>query len=253
MEHLINQIQSELRANCDPKHRDQLVWFFKKQPVNPLGVRSKEMNRLVARFWREIKSWDKPRILQLCDRLWQTGILENGHLACKFTHRLGNRLDESDFTVFNGWLHNHIYNWAHCDDLCTHALGDVLLRFPSIMNDTAQWHISDNRWVRRGLAVSLILPLKNGAYLDHAMEVADLLLMDEDDLVQKGYGWMLKVASQTFPDEVFQFVMDRRDRMPRTALRYSIEKLPSSMRKEAMAKVYVENDRNGQARTTALP
>ncbi|HKK22035.1 MAG TPA: DNA alkylation repair protein, partial [candidate division Zixibacteria bacterium] len=57
---------------------------------------------------------------------------------------------------------------------------------------------------------------------------------DDDYLVQKGYGWMLKEASQRFPRDIFRFVLERKDRMPRIALRYAIEKLPASQRSQAM-------------------
>lgn len=60
--------------------------------------------------------------------------------------------------------------------------------------------------------------------------------MDDQDMVQKGYGWMLKVAGDYYPDEVFSYVMKRKDKMPRTALRYAIEKYPPHKRKEAMEK-----------------
>jgi len=238
MKTILDQIQVELRANYDPKHRDQLIWFFKNQSVRPIGVRSAQMNKLVIRFWRNIKHWDKPQIWELCDELWKTKVLENGHLACKFAFRVDKRLEADDFALFKKWTYNYIYNWAHCDDLCTHALGEVIDRFPHLIKQTESWHTSNNRWVRRGLAVTLINPLKNGNLLEHSLLVADRLLLDKDDLVQKGYGWMLKVASQSFPEEVFRFVLDRRSTMPRTALRYAIEKLPKEWRKEAMSKTW---------------
>lgn len=59
---------------------------------------------------------------------------------------------------------------------------------------------------------------------------------DGDDMVQKGYGWLLKDASITHMDEVFGYVMRNRQRMPRTALRYAIERMPKEMRTEAMKK-----------------
>ena len=55
--------------------------------------------------------------------------------------------------------------------------------------------------------------------------------------MQKGYGWMLKAASQSYQKAVFDYVMRNRCNMPRTALRYAIEKMPAEMRQEAMAKV----------------
>ena len=58
----------------------------------------------------------------------------------------------------------------------------------------------------------------------------------KDDLVQKGYGWMLKAASEAHCNEVFDFVMKNKDIMPRTALRYAIEKMPKELKAMAMAK-----------------
>jgi len=54
-------------------------------------------------------------------------------------------------------------------------------------------------------------------------------------LVQKGYGWMLKEAANLFPQEVFQYVLKNKAKMPRTALRYAIEKMPAAWRKKALS------------------
>jgi 3-methyladenine DNA glycosylase AlkD len=62
------------------------------------------------------------------------------------------------------------------------------------------------------------------------------LLTDKDDLVQKGYGWMLKAASQAHQKEVFEYVVEKKNMMPRTALRYAIEKMPQDLKKTAMEK-----------------
>jgi len=62
------------------------------------------------------------------------------------------------------------------------------------------------------------------------------LRTDGDDMVQKGYGWMLKAASETHQEEVFDYIMRRKTGMPRTALRYAIEKMPPGMRAKAMTK-----------------
>jgi 3-methyladenine DNA glycosylase AlkD len=55
-------------------------------------------------------------------------------------------------------------------------------------------------------------------------------------MVQKGYGWMLKSLADAYEDEVFQYVLSKRAIMPRTALRYAIEKMPEEKRREAMRK-----------------
>jgi 3-methyladenine DNA glycosylase AlkD len=82
--------------------------------------------------------------------------------------------------------------------------------------------------------VTLILPARKGKFLEDILEISDLLLKDEDDLVQKGYGWMLKEASKRHQKEVYEYIMRRKDEMPRTALRYALEKMPENLRKKAM-------------------
>ena len=61
-------------------------------------------------------------------------------------------------------------------------------------------------------------------------------LLDGDDMVQKGYGWLLKEESRVHQKEVFDYVVKHRKVMPRTALRYAIELMPKELKIEAMKK-----------------
>ena len=90
--------------------------------------------------------------------------------------------------------------------------------------------------MRRAAAVSLIIPARKGKFLKEILELADILLTDPDDMVQKGYGWMLKVASQSHQHEIYNYVIGNKKIMPRTALRYAIEKMPKELRIKAMEK-----------------
>jgi 3-methyladenine DNA glycosylase AlkD len=115
-------------------------------------------------------------------------------------------------------------------------VGSFVEKHPEYIEKLKNWTKSKNRWTRRGSAVSLVLPARKGMFLEDIFEIADSLLIDEDDLVQKGYGWMLKEASKQHQKQVFEYIMKNKDRMPRTALRYAIEKMPPELRKEAMKK-----------------
>lgn len=88
--------------------------------------------------------------------------------------------------------------------------------------------------MKRAAAVSLIVPARKGAFLQDIFEIADALLMDPDDMVQKGIGWLLKTASEAHQDEVFNYLMHHKDQMPRTSLRYALEKMPAEKRAVAM-------------------
>jgi 3-methyladenine DNA glycosylase AlkD len=60
---------------------------------------------------------------------------------------------------------------------------------------------------------------------------------EKEDLVQKGFGWLLKEESRTKQKEVYEYVLSKRAVMPRTALRYAIELMPQDMRREAMKRI----------------
>ena len=113
-------------------------------------------------------------------------------------------------------------------------MGEFIEQFPSYLTQLKQRTKSPNRRVKRAAAVSLIVPAKRGKFLADIFEIADNLLMDDDDMVQKGYGRLLKVASQSHQQEVFDYVMKHKAIMPRTALRYAIEKMPKELKIQAM-------------------
>ena len=102
--------------------------------------------------------------------------------------------------------------------------------------EVKSWAKSRNRWLKRAAAVSLIVPAKKGRFLQDAFEICDVLLADEDDMVQKGYGWLLKEESRRHQKEVFEYVVKNKAAMPRTALRYAIELMPKELKLQAMKK-----------------
>jgi len=79
---------------------------------------------------------------------------------------------------------------------------------------------------------------KVGNKLKEVFELTDILLTDPSDMVQKGYGWLLKEASRNHQREVYRYVINNRKTMPRTALRYAIELMPVYLKKPAMKKEY---------------
>jgi 3-methyladenine DNA glycosylase AlkD len=157
-------------------------------------------------------------------------------VACVWSEKLGKKMETADFEILERWIKNYVSNWASCDTLCNHTVGDFVMKYPEFISKLKEFAHSENRWVKRAAAVSLIIPARKGLFMNDIFEIADILLLDKDDLVQKGYGWMLKAASQFDQQVVFEYVMSKKAVMPRTALRYAIEKMPEELRKQAMQK-----------------
>ena len=172
----------------------------------------------------------------MCTELWRSGYMEESFVACDWAYSVHKLYEPEDFKVFENWVYKYVGNWASCDTLCNHAVGAFIELYPEYLKSLKIWAGSKNRWTRRASAVSLIIPARRGKFLKDIFEIADILLLDSDDMVQKGYGWMLKAASQAHQREVFSYVMKNKTAMPRTALRYAIEKMPENLKAMAMQK-----------------
>jgi len=231
---LLHALRADLLSKADPAHRDGSRSFF-KETIRPLGVPARELNPIIARHWRAARTLPPGELRALCDRLWDSGVFEEASVACKWCARALPGLGLEAFGTFERWLATRVDNWAHCDDLASHCLGGLLALSPEALERTLPWLSSPNRWLRRAGAVCCVLPARHGLYLHHVFRVADMLLTDEDDLVRKGYGWLLKEASRAWPREVLEFILPRRGRMPRVALRHAIEFFPQDWRRQAMS------------------
>lgn len=231
----IPSIRQQLRELASPETAESNRRFFKEE-LTCYGVKTPEVNRLAKSYVKEIRNMEKAEVLDLCDQLWESGWHEEAIIACIWSETLAKKMQPEDFATLEKWITTNVSNWAMCDTLCNHTVGDFVLLYPEFIAKLKEFTRSENRWVKRAAAVTLIIPARRGHFLPDIFEIADNLLTDPDDLVQKGYGWMLKAASETHQPEVFDYVMSRKTTMPRTALRYAIEKMPPELKQQAMAK-----------------
>ena len=236
---MFEKIQKFLQENSDEKVAISGQRFF-KSPIKIHGVSTPRIHKFSKEIFREMKDGCvegvglKDKVFSLSERLWRTGYLEECIIACNLSDFVAKDFVEMDFQVFEKWISKYVKNWATCDTFCNHTMGDFLMKFPEFISEMKKWTNSSNMWLRRAGAVSLILPIRRGFFIDECFEIAEILLNDKEDLVQKGYGWMLKVASEVDQKRVFDFVILRKYIMPRTALRYAIEKMPRELKKQAM-------------------
>lgn len=232
---VISSIRKELELQIDEKTRSSAQSFF-KEPVTFYGIKISIVSKIARKYFLDIKHLDKKEIFSLCEQLLKSDYGEEAFIAFDWSYRLSDQYEPLDLNLFENWLSEYVNNWAKCDTLCNHTIGSFIERHPQHIDDLKRWAKSDNRWLRRASAVTLIVPAKQGKFLQDILEIADILLHDKDNLVQKGYGWMLKEASRRHQQEVFDYVMRNKGTMPRTALRYAIEKMPEDLRRIAMAK-----------------
>jgi len=234
---ILDNVRKLLKDNADPQILASSARYHKEgEAPKVYGVGMANVGKIAKEAFKQIKHLPKQEIFELCEGLWQTGYLEESVVACVWAESLHKQYEPADFKIFEHWVHDCVTNWADCDTLCNHTVGSFVTMYPEYVVELKKWAKSTRRFVKRAGAVTLIIPARKGLFLEDVFEIADILLLDKDDLVQKGYGWMLKAASEAHQKEVFNYVMANKSVMPRTALRYAIEKMPADLKAEAMKK-----------------
>ncbi|PWR74508.1 DNA alkylation repair protein [Methanospirillum lacunae] len=235
MDPIIKKVRRDLIENGHEEIRKGSKRFF-KEDILCYGVKTATVGKIAKKYWGEIKNREKQEIFTLCQELYSSGYMEDAFVVSNWMANMSVQLTPADMPTIRSWVSTYITNWAMCDSFCNHAVGDLVDAYPECISELIAWTASDNRWMRRAAAVSLIIPAKHGKFLEESMRIADLLLTDEDDMVQKGYGWLLKEASRKHQQIIFEYVMRNKQKMPRTSLRYAIELMPGDLRKLAMLK-----------------
>jgi 3-methyladenine DNA glycosylase AlkD len=233
---VLSQLDAELKKHKSRKYRINAQRFFKEKLDQPWMLKGSVFKQMAKDNWQKIKHLPKGDIFAICEEMLKSDLEARIGFAFDLAYRCRKDFKKTDFARFERWGRTYFSNWGNVDHLCCHPLGHLILMYPELAPKTKKWARSRNQWMRRASAVSLIVSLRRKKALREAFAIADMLMQDPEDLVQKGYGWMLKEATHEFRDEVYRYVLKHRDVMPRTALRYAIEKLPTEMRREAMKK-----------------
>ena len=195
-----------------------------------------DIRKLSARLYREIKDKTIDNVFSLCEELLEEHSWRLGVIAFDWAYRAKGQYSEDTYEIFYGWVKKYVHGWGDCDDFCTHAFGELLRRYKLLFSKVMEWTKDEDYWVSRASAVILIPAILHKDYEGiNPLMISDLLMSDEHDLVQKGYGWMLKSLSQVDMETVTNYLIDNHTQMPRTAYRYALEKYDQETRTKLMS------------------
>ena len=153
--HRPNPGRSENRA--DPEIQRITRRFFKEE-VSCYGIKTAAVIAIAKTYWKEVRIRDKQEIFGLCEELYRSGIMEEDFIVSNWVPNLAERFEPEDIAVFRHWIDTWITNWAACDSFCNHSVGDFIEKYPESVDELKRWTQSENRWMRRAAAVSLIVP-----------------------------------------------------------------------------------------------
>lgn len=194
-----------------------------------LGVPVPEQRKIAKLFFGEATLADTEMLLASAyheDRL--TGLLL---LVYRF-----ERSEKSEReNIFRFYIEHteRINNWDLVDVTCPHIVGMFLVEHPQKRKVLFQWSVSKNVWERRMAIVATFACIRAGE-LQPTFDIAIRFLGDKHDLIHKATGWMLREAGKRNAGALKNFLRAHATRMPRTMLRYAIERFPKEEREKIL-------------------
>lgn len=232
----------KLSARTDPERARQVQKYF-KDTVRSFGVAAPAVRALAAELYLSIKKeWGVSQALQLCAILFPRPELEAKGVAALILARYKKEFPPGLCGQVKEWLaKNYLDNWASVDIFCPEIMGALLRRYPELVREVQTWPGHPNRWVKRAAIVSFLKLTKKEGFLDIIYEQALALFPVADDLVQKANGWVLREAGKCDMPRLERFLLAHGPVIPRSTLRYAIERFPESRRRELLLETKAKN------------
>lgn len=234
---LASEATRSLREMGDAGTRRRSMSYFKPhETIRVYGVRTPEVRKLALDLFQKVRGqWNVERAVEFCDLLVRDPHLEAKTVGMLLLARYKKHFGRDLIRRVEMWLKsNHCADWSSTDALCSLVISELIRRFPDLISRTRGWTRSSNLWLRRAAAVSLTPLARRGQHLDESYDVAESLFKYPEDLIHKATGWLLRDAGKTDSKRLEQFLLDKGPEIPRTAVRYAIEKFPSAKRKSVL-------------------
>jgi 3-methyladenine DNA glycosylase AlkD len=181
------------------------------------------------------RDWTMREAIVFADALIVDRVLDVKSVGIELTARYRRHFTPALLPVWKRWLAaGHAANWATTDAICGYLIGPLIVGSPALAGQMRAWSRHRSMWVRRASAVSLIPGVRQGLSLDVAYAVARTLQADREDLIQKAAGWLLREAGTANPRRLERYLRQNGAAIPRTTLRYAIERWPQAKRRRML-------------------
>jgi 3-methyladenine DNA glycosylase AlkD len=232
---IARQAMSRLKAQADPERARQVQRYF-KETVRSFGVPSPAVRDLAKELYGSIKKdWQFGQAIELCDLLFPRPELEAKGVAALILARYKKEFGPGMAARVKKWLaSDYLANWASVDIFCPEIMGALLVAYPELSKEIRGWTAHPNRWVKRASIVSFLKLTKKEGFLDAIYGQAVRLFPVNDDLIHKANGWVLREAGKRDMPRLEKFLLKHGPAIPRTTLRYAIERFPEARRQELL-------------------
>jgi 3-methyladenine DNA glycosylase AlkD len=226
---MLNDLLQELKNSADSKKEKVFIRFFKTgkgeygEGDKFLGI-TVPLLRVISKKYQELDLNDLQKLLESKIHEYRLSAL----MIMRFKYQSSNIKDQNAIVRFYLKSTKKINNWDLVDLSCHYILGNWLLdKDRRILYKLAK---STNLWEKRIAIISTFAFIRNNQFLD-TLQISEILLKDKHDLIHKAVGWALREIGKKDKKTEINFLNRYYKTMPRTMLRYAIEKFDEKEKK----------------------
>ncbi len=229
--YIADHIRRVLKDGGSAPHSEDVQHFF-KEVIKSRGWYTAELRKFAVRFRRSIaRERGMDFVVQVADHLFSGRILEERVMAVLLLEKQTRHFGDDEFHLFASWL-DRVISWADHDALVHDLLAPMVAANPALCREVFRWAKSPNRWRRRAACVALIRGVREQQFFAQIVRLSHELLRneEEDDMVLKGLGWLLRETAKVDPKRTVPHLVRIRKNAPRLVLRTACETLPAATR-----------------------
>jgi 3-methyladenine DNA glycosylase AlkD len=233
-DYIADHIRRVLKDGGSAPHSEEVQHFFKEE-VQSRGWYTAELRKFAVRFRRSIvRERGMDFLVSVADKLFSGQVLEEKVMGVFLLEKQTKQFGDSEFQLFASWL-DRVSSWADHDALAHYLLSPMVAAKPARCREVFRWAESPHRWRRRAACVALIRGAREQQFRPQIIRLSNQLLNDQDDMVQKGLGWLLREEAKADPKHTVPYLMKVRNKAPRLVLRTACETLPAEARRRVLA------------------
>jgi 3-methyladenine DNA glycosylase AlkD len=211
--------------------KDRIIRAFESSEVQNAATGTKIANK----YYKELPKDDTAFLREIEPFIFERD-MRLFSVATQWLKKRKSILDMKYIDTYEKWVEEALHGWGKCDQFCYRLMNPLLAKYPNeVYEYCLKWIDSDDFSQKRvgivaltGSSLTVVGPFERVSY------ICDKMKHDEDVLIQKAVGWILKCSYKEYPNELVDYLKKNVSTLTRTTFRYALEKMPKELKQELM-------------------
>ncbi len=195
--------------------------YLKHEKINAASY-----SKVANKIYKEMPP-DNITFLNQCDELIKSSERRIFSVGTLLIQKRKSLIDMAYFDIYEKWTKEYVHGWDQCDQFCSRVTTPMLIKYPELYDKLLEWSDESDFNVKRISLVSITGSTTTVVLeFDKVIRIVDKLKNDEDILIQKAVGWILKCCYKEYPKQLEAYLLANHTTLSRVIFRYSLEYMP---------------------------